>query len=82
MQLTSLIDDEGKAPGRRSTGEKAEQTIGALWFERSWRKDQILEAYLNLVPFRGEIIGLSAMSQRLFDKPLPVSTARAPSPLR
>jgi penicillin-binding protein 1C len=68
MQLTSLIDDEGKAPGRRSIGEKAQQTVGALWLERSWRKDQILEAYLNLVPFRGEIIGLSALSQTLFDK--------------
>jgi penicillin-binding protein 1C len=68
MQLTSLIDEEGKAPGRRSLGEKAQQTVGALWLERSWRKDQILEAYLNLVPFRGEIIGLSALSQTLFNK--------------
>jgi penicillin-binding protein 1C len=68
MQLTSLIDDEGKTPGRRSVGEKAQQTVEALWLERSWRKDQVLEAYLNLVPFRGEIIGLSALSQTLFDK--------------
>ncbi|SAL79179.1 penicillin-binding protein 1C [Caballeronia arvi] len=68
MQLTGLIDDEGKSAGRRSIGEKAQQTVGALWLERSWRKDQILEAYLNLVPFRGEIIGLSALSQTLFGK--------------
>jgi penicillin-binding protein 1C len=68
MQLTGLIDDDGKPAGRRSIGEKAGQTIGALWLERSWRKDQILEAYLNLVPFRGEIVGLSALSQTLFGK--------------
>jgi len=66
MQLDGLIDD--KPAGRRSIGEKAGQTIGALWLERSWRKDQILEAYLNLVPFRGEIVGLSALSQTLFGK--------------
>ncbi|KXU92646.1 penicillin-binding protein 1C [Caballeronia megalochromosomata] len=67
MQLTGLIDAD-KPAGRRSIGEKAGQTIGALWLERSWRKDQILEAYLNLVPFRGEIVGLSALSQTLFGK--------------
>ncbi|WP_250534155.1 penicillin-binding protein 1C [Caballeronia sp. AZ10_KS36] len=69
MQLTGLIGDEGRKPaGRRSIGEKAQQTVGALWLERTWRKDQILEAYLNLVPFRGEIVGLSALSQTLFGK--------------
>ena len=26
--------------------------------ETRWRKDQILEAYLNLVPFRGELVGI------------------------
>ncbi|SAK86984.1 penicillin-binding protein 1C [Caballeronia ptereochthonis] len=68
MQLTGLIEEDGKPTGRRSIGEKARQTVGALWLERSWRKDQILEAYLNLVPFRGEIVGLSALSQTLFGK--------------
>jgi len=69
MQLTGLIGDEGHKPaGRRSIGEKAQQTVGALWLERTWRKDQVLEAYLNLVPFRGEIVGLSALSQTFFDK--------------
>jgi penicillin-binding protein 1C len=68
MQLTGLIDADGRPAGRRSLGEKAGQTVGALWLERSWRKDQILEAYLNLVPFRGELVGLSALSQTLFGK--------------
>ncbi|WP_438393064.1 penicillin-binding protein 1C [Caballeronia sp. DA-9] len=67
MQLTGLIDDD-RQPGRRSVTEKATQTVGALWLDHAWRKDQILEAYLNLVPFRGEIVGLSALSQTLFGK--------------
>ena len=66
MQLTGLLSDERS--GRRSIVEKAGQAVSALWLERSWRKDQILEAYLNLVPFRGETIGLSALSLTLFGK--------------
>jgi penicillin-binding protein 1C len=37
-------------------------------FERSWSKAEILEAYLNLVPFRGELEGITAASYLLFDK--------------
>jgi penicillin-binding protein 1C len=68
MQLTGLLDDERQRSGHRNVTEKAKQAVGALWLERSWRKDQILEAYLNLVPFRGETIGLSALSITLFGK--------------
>ncbi len=68
MQLTALIDDEGSGRAGAPSAEKAQQTVGALWLEHAWRKDQILEAYLNLVPFRGEIVGLSALSQTLFGK--------------
>ncbi|MEP6823303.1 MAG: penicillin-binding transpeptidase domain-containing protein, partial [Ramlibacter sp.] len=32
------------------------------------RKDQILEAYLNLVPFRGELVGVDALARTLFGK--------------
>ncbi len=68
MQLTGLLSDEPEHSGRRSIVQKAGQAVGALWLERSWRKDQILEAYLNLVPFRGETVGLSALSLTLFGK--------------
>ena len=68
MQLTGLLNDGPEHSGRRSIAQKAEQAVSALWLERSWRKDQILEAYLNLVPFRGETIGLSALSLTLFGK--------------
>ena len=68
MQLTGLLDDDRQRSGHRNVTEKAKQAVTALWLERSWRKDQILEAYLNLVPFRGETIGLSALSMTLFGK--------------
>ena len=68
MQLTGLLNDDPQHSGQRSIAQKANQAVSALWLERSWRKDQILEAYLNLVPFRGETIGLSALSITLFGK--------------
>ena len=68
MQLTGLLSEDRQHSGQRSIVQKAGQAVSALWLERSWRKDQILEAYLNLVPFRGETIGLSALSLTLFGK--------------
>lgn len=68
MQLTGLLDDDPKHSGQRSVAQKAAQAVDALRLEHNWRKDQILEAYLNLVPFRGEMVGLSALSQTLFGK--------------
>ncbi|MDM0046149.1 penicillin-binding protein 1C [Variovorax dokdonensis] len=67
MQLVGLLDDND-APGRRDIGQKLDQAIGALQLERSWRKDQILEAYLNLLPLRGELVGIDALSRQLFGK--------------
>ncbi|ACC70130.1 penicillin-binding protein 1C [Paraburkholderia phymatum] len=68
MQLTGLLNDDRERSGQRSIAQKANQAVSALWLEHAWRKDQILEAYLNLVPFRGETIGLSALSITLFGK--------------
>jgi penicillin-binding protein 1C len=42
--------------------------VVAAQLERSWTKSQILEAYLNSVPFRGEVVGINALSQTLFGK--------------
>ena len=69
MQLAGLLDEDLKrSSGGRSLVQKLGQTVSAQWLERGWRKDQILEAYLNLVPFRGELVGIDAMSQTLFGK--------------
>ena len=69
MQLAGLLDPDLALPkGGRSVGMKIEQAAAALRIERGWSKDQILEAWLNLVPFRGEQVGVAAMSQALFQK--------------
>ena len=69
MQLAGLLDpDLALTNGGRSVTTKIEQAAAALRIERTWSKDQILEAWLNLVPFRGEQVGVAAMSQALFQK--------------
>lgn len=68
MQLAGMLIDEEKRRGRRNVFEKVGQAAGALQLERSWRKDEILEAYLNLTAFRGELRGVGAMSTGLFGK--------------
>jgi penicillin-binding protein 1C len=69
MQLVGLLDADLALPrGGRSVTTKIEQAAAALRIERQWSKAQILEAWLNLVPFRGEQVGVAAMSQALFQK--------------
>ena len=69
MQLAGLLDEDWRAgAGGRSLTQKVGQTVSAQVLEARWRKDQILEAYLNLVPFRGEMVGIDALSRTLFGK--------------
>lgn len=68
MQLAGLLDEELATRGGRSVAAKVGQVRTAWQLERQWRKDQILEAYVNLVAFRGELVGIGAMSARLFQK--------------
>ena len=69
MQLASLLDP-ALAPGggARSLGQKWDQAQAALALERAWTKAQILEAYLNLASYRGELTGLNAAVRGLFGK--------------
>lgn len=69
MQLAGLLDEDWKrGAGGRSVTQKMGQAVAAQVLDRRWRKDQVLEAYLNLVPFRGEIVGIDALSRTLFGK--------------
>ena len=69
MQLAGLLDDDlALGAGGRSLGQKVGQAVMATRLESGWRKDQILEAYLNLVPLRGELVGIDALSRTLFGK--------------
>lgn len=70
MQLAGLLDPALRPArdGSRSLSQKWDQMGAARELELTWTKPQILEAYFNLVPFRGELIGINAASQRLFGK--------------
>ena len=69
MQLAGLLDDDlRRGSGGRDLAQKLGQSVAAQRLEQGWRKDQILEAYLNTVPFRGEIVGIDALSRTLFGK--------------
>ncbi len=76
MQLAALLDPSlarsssrrGVEPGRRGLIEKWQQMRAAWSLERAWTKDEILEAYLNLVPLRGEVQGIRAAAYAIFAK--------------
>jgi penicillin-binding protein 1C len=67
MQLAGLLEPgELGRGGRRTLRQKWAQAQAARELERSWTKDEILEAYLNLSTFRGELVGVRAASEALF----------------
>jgi penicillin-binding protein 1C len=69
MQLAGQLDPSLRAgAGRRTLAQKLRQARAALALDRRWRKDEILEAYLNLVTFRGELVGVAAAAHGLFDR--------------
>jgi penicillin-binding protein 1C len=69
MQLASLLDKELQPKKeRKSFWQKGKQVLRAWEIEKSWSKEAILEAYLNLVTFRGELQGVAASSRGIFGK--------------
>ncbi len=69
MQLAGMLDPALALSGStRTFGQKWDQAQAALAIERTWTKPQILEAYLNLASYRGELRGLDAASHKLFGK--------------
>jgi penicillin-binding protein 1C len=69
MQLAAFLDP-ALAPGgnARTLGQKWDQAQAARALERAWTKPQILEAYVNLASYRGEVTGLGAAARGLFGK--------------
>ena len=53
----------------RSVGGKLLQILRAVQLERHYGKDQILEAYLNLAPYGGNVEGIGTAARVYFDKP-------------
>ncbi len=79
MQVAAQIDQElMPRSNHRSLGQKWDQIKAAQALEKSWSKRQILEAYLNLSTFRGELQGIAAAANGIFAKhPSGVSDAEA-----
>jgi len=69
MQLAGLLDPALHAgAGGRTLGQKWDQVQAARALDAAWTKPQVLEAYLNLVSFRGELQGVGSAAQSLFGK--------------
>ena len=69
MQVAGLLrDDLAPRVEGRSLKQKWDQAGAARDLEKLWSKAEILEAYLNLVTFRGELQGIAAASRGLFGK--------------
>jgi penicillin-binding protein 1C len=67
MQVVGLLKDAAFSR-RRSAWQKLNQIASALKLNSQWSKVQVLEAYINLVSFRGELVGLRAASLGYFGK--------------
>jgi len=52
----------------RTLGRKLQEVVLAVWIERKFSKDQILELYLNRVYFGAGAYGVEAAAQRYFGK--------------
>jgi penicillin-binding protein 1C len=69
MQLATIIDANLKAKERWKTiPQKWNQIFAAKSIEAEWTKEEILEAYINLVSYRGELVGIHSASRGLFGK--------------
>lgn len=68
MQLAGFLEPALASGAHKTVWGKFRQ-MGVAWrLERTLDKAQILEAYLNLAPFRGEARGVAATSAQLFGK--------------
>lgn len=54
----------------RSLHRKGQEVLLALWLERNFTKDQILELYLNRVYFGAGTYGVDAAARKYFDRPV------------
>lgn len=68
MQVAAFLAPDLARPGARGWREKLRQMRAARALEGRWSKDQILAAYLNLAPFRGEAQGIGAAALTLLGK--------------
>ncbi|MEK7473980.1 MAG: PBP1A family penicillin-binding protein [Patescibacteria group bacterium] len=67
--LTQQFVKNAVLTNERSLDRKLREFILALQIERKYSKDQILQLYLNEIPYGSTIYGVEAAAQTYFDKP-------------
>ena len=68
MQLAAFLDPGLAQPGKRDWRTKLRQMRAGQALAEGWSHEQMLEAYFNLLPLRGEAQGIGAGAQSLFGK--------------
>ena len=68
MQLAGLWTTVWRARRQAQRGAESSARVTATQLGTRWSKGQILEAYLNSVPLRGDLVGVGAIALTLFDK--------------
>ncbi|MBL8649229.1 MAG: transglycosylase domain-containing protein [Sphingopyxis sp.] len=68
MQLAGFLSPDLALPGQRGWLNKIRQMRAAQALASTWSREQMLEAYFNLVPLRGETQGIGAGARALFGK--------------
>ena len=68
MQLAAFLAPDLARPGQRDWLAKIRQMRAAQALASNWTHEQMLEAYFNLLPLRGEAQGIGAGAQSLFGK--------------
>ena len=65
MQVAALINPALGRAGQRGPLQKLAQMRAARALEAQWSKREIIEAWLNLLPLRGDIVGIDAAARLL-----------------
>jgi penicillin-binding protein 1C len=65
MQIARMAD-----PAPRTIGAKAREAFRALQLERHFTKRELLEIYLNLAPYGGNLEGVGAAARFYYGKPV------------
>ena len=68
MQLAAFLAPDLAQPGQRGWLAKLRQMRAGQDLASHWTREQMLEAYFNLVPLRGETQGIGAGARALFGK--------------
>ena len=66
--ITQQLVKSALLTSERTIQRKVREIVLALWTEKIFSKNQILELYLNQIPYGGAVYGVEEASQRFFGK--------------